>query len=333
MLSRTTRVARSPLALSAVAAALSTVLAAGAAHAAPAPALDRAAGSAQAGAAGLARDTDELNFGDLDGDGRADLAAVDSAGRLWVYPGRATVYPGTGPRSGDFFAARFQAGTGWGRFTALVRHGDWNNDGLQDILTRDPSGRLFLFAGTGVRPGVVRNGVQVGTGWNTFQDIVGVGDADNDGFDDLMGRRNGALTIYYGTGDAAAPFRRTTVTAGSGWIGSRLTTVGDWTGDGNTDFMFRVGNGQIWLYRSSATGFPSNQNEMYFASPDGASVVHLVGTGNLTSDAVIGGTPLRQRLPDVVFTDTGGYLWVLAPDTADDFDPLVGRGWGGYFVF
>jgi hypothetical protein len=330
MSSRTTRVVRLPLALTAVAVAVSTAMATGAAHAAPAP--GAAARSAQAAVAGApeARATDELNFGDLDGDGRADLAAVDSAGRLWVYPGRATVYPGTGTRNQNFFAPRFQAGSGWGNFTALVRHGDWNNDGRQDILARDSSGRLFLCAGTGQRPGVVSSGVQVGTGWNVFLDIVGVGDADNDGFDDLMGRRNGALTIYYGTGNGLAPFRRTTATAGSGWIGSLLTTVGDWTGDGNTEFMFRVSSGQIRLYRSSSNGFPSNQNEMYFASADGASVVDLVGTGNLTSDAVIGGTPVTRRLPDVAFTDTGGYLWVLAPDTADDFEPLVGSGWGGY---
>ena len=130
----------------------------------------------QTAVAGKRLATDELNFGDLDGDAKADLAAIDSTGRLWVYPGKATVYSGTGPRPTSHFAARFQAGSGWSRFTALVRHGDWNNDGKQDVLARDPQGRLFLYAGTGTRPAVVRNGVQVGTGWNTFGDIVGVGD-------------------------------------------------------------------------------------------------------------------------------------------------------------
>jgi hypothetical protein len=38
-------------------------------------------------------------------------------------------------------------------------------------------------------------------------------------------------------------------------------------------------------------------------------------------------------LPDVVFTDTDGFLYVLAIDTEDDFDPLVGTGWSGYEIF
>lgn len=340
---------RLPIALTAVATALGTVLAGGVAHAAPTaptasapdPRLGDAARSAQKSVAGLpgrtaamrANATDELNFGDLDGDGKADLAAIDSAGKLWVYPGRAVVYSGTGPRSKSYFYPRFEAGSGWLRFTAVVRHGDWNNDGRQDILARDGQGRLFLYAGTGSSPTVVRNGVQVGTGWNVFLDIVGVGDADGDGFDDLMGRRNGALTIYYGTGNGVTPFRRATVTSGSGWNGDLLTTVGDWTGDGRTEFMFRNTRDEVLLYRSRSNGFPANGPELIIEGEGGAYVDDLVGMGNLTSDATIGGEPVTQPLPDVVLTDTDGYLYALAPDTDDDFDPTVGYGWRGYRLF
>jgi hypothetical protein len=335
---------RLPVALTAVVAAAGTVLAGGAAHAAePAPPGFGAAGKAaqarvaelrgQTAVAGKRLATDELNFGDLDGDAKADLAAIDSAGRLWVYPGKATVYPGTGPRSASYFATRFQAGTGWGNFTALVRHGDWNNDGKQDLLARDPQGRLFLYAGTGVRPGVVRNGVQIGTGWNSYADIVGVGDTNDDGFDDLMGRRDGALTVYLGTGNAAAPFRRTTVTTGSGWYGDLLTTIGDWNGDGNTEYMFRNLRDEIYLYWSGANGFPTNGPALIFEAEGGAFVQNLVGMGNLTSDAVIDGQPVTQPLPDVLVQDTSGFLLALAVDTGDDFDPLIGNGWTGYRTF
>jgi hypothetical protein len=333
---------RAPVALTAAAAVAAATLTGGAAHAAadPDPRIGGAARSAQDTVSELrgkalttARAGDELTFGDLDGDGKADLAAVDSAGRLWVYPGRAVVYPGTGPRSTSYFSARFQAGTGWSKFTALVRHGDWNNDGKQDILARDPQGRLFLYAGTGARPGVVRKGVQVGTGWNTYLDLVGVGDTNGDGFDDLMGRRNGYLVTYYGTGNGAAPFRRTTSSGGSGWNGDLLTTVGDWTGDGRTDFLFRNTRDEILFYRGSSSGYPANGPTLIFESEGGAYVEDLVGMGNLTSDAVIDGTPVTQPLPDVVLTDTDGYLYALAVDTDDDFDPVVGFGWRGYRLF
>src|SRR5690242_10188920 len=149
MLTRKRRAGRLSAGLTGVAVVLATVMSAGAGYAqSPDPRLGDAARAAQ-DTVGSARDlgtpaalqaTDELAFGDLTGDARSDLAAIDTAGRLWVYPGRAVVYPGTGTRTRTYFSTRFQAGNGWSGFTALVRHGDWNNDGRQDILARDPGG-------------------------------------------------------------------------------------------------------------------------------------------------------------------------------------------------
>src|SRR3712207_7890310 len=58
--------------------------------------------------------------------------SVDKSGTLWVYPGKAYQYSGTGTRSKSLFSARIKVGTGWGKFTSLVRHGDFNGDGRQD---------------------------------------------------------------------------------------------------------------------------------------------------------------------------------------------------------
>ena len=85
---------RLPVALTAVAATVGTVLAGGAAHAAePAPPDFGAVGkAAQARVAELREQTtvsgnqrlatDELTFGDLDGDAKPDMAAIDSDGRF-----------------------------------------------------------------------------------------------------------------------------------------------------------------------------------------------------------------------------------------------------------
>jgi hypothetical protein len=333
------------VALTAVAVTAGTALAGGAAHAAEPGSPDFAAVGKEAQArmaklrgqtavAGKRLATDPLTFGDLDGDAKADLAAIDSLGRFWVYPGKATVYSGAGPRPTSHFGARFQAGSGWSRFTAIVRHGDWNNDGLQDLLGRDNQGRLFFYAGTGTRPNVVRNGVQVGSGWNVFGEIVGVGDTDGDGLDDLVGRRtNGTLTVYYGNGNGFSPFRRQTATYGSGWNGDLLTTIGDWDNDGHTEYLFRTLRDEVYLYWSAANGLPSNRRALIFEAEGGAYVQNIVGMGNLTSDAVIDGQPVTQPLPDVLVQDTSGYLLALAVDTGDDFDVVVGTGWASYFTF
>jgi hypothetical protein len=188
--------------------------------------------------------------------------------------------------------------------------------------------------GTGTRPNVVSAGLQVGSGWNTYLSIVGVGDANNDGFDDLMGRKSdGTLVIYFGTGNIAAPFRKHTITGGVGWNGDLLTATGDWTADNHTEFMFRNTNQEIWLYRGSVSGFPANHPELVFAAQDGVNVERLVGMGNLTSDATIGGVPVAQPTPDVIVQGVDGFLYMLGVDVGDDFNPVIGWGWSTYRTF
>jgi hypothetical protein len=211
---------------------------------------------AQARAA-AASATDELNFGDLTGDGKADLAAIDRSGAMYVYPGKRYVWDGTGTRSKSLFSARIKIGTGWGKFNSLVRHGDFNGDTLQDVLTRDAQGRLFFYAGTGNPAAIFKKGVQAGTGWGGFTSITGAGDLDSDGKDDLLGQKtNGDLVLYKGTGNPAAPFGARGTRIGTGWKGSLLTAMGDWSSDSRTEFMFRNTAGAVTLYASKSGANP-----------------------------------------------------------------------------
>lgn len=73
--------------------------------------------------------------GDIDGDGHDDLIAVrDSTDELVLYPGDG--------RGGSTDARVI--GTGWGAMTDLIAPGDWDGDGLNDLLLVHESGRLFL---------------------------------------------------------------------------------------------------------------------------------------------------------------------------------------------
>ena len=279
--------------------------------------------------AAAAAPTDETKFGDMTGDGKADLLAVGPDGNLYVYPGRGIVYSGTGERQRGYFDRRIKAGTNWNSFDHRVRHGDWNTDGKQDVLAVTAQGRLVFYAGTGNAAQPVANGVVMGNGWTGFDDLVGIGDGNGDGFDDLIARKNGRLIRYEGTGNTGGIFRRHPVAAGNGWNGSKLTSVGDWTGDGVSEFVFRNTNNQLWLYRGRAgSGFPANSPSALGSTGFGASLNQLVGMGNLTSDAG------RTALPDLVFTAIpGGGLWAVAPDTGESFNGSLGAGWSGYILF
>ncbi|WP_318275345.1 FG-GAP-like repeat-containing protein [Streptomyces pharetrae] len=94
--------------------------------------------------------------GDLNSDGRPDLAAVDTDGRLWAYPGN-----GTGG-----FGARTQVGTGWDSMRQLVG-ADFNNDGKGDLdavqAPVNTAGSLYFYPGNGLGGFGART--QIGTGW------------------------------------------------------------------------------------------------------------------------------------------------------------------------
>jgi hypothetical protein len=313
-----------------MAAAVATVLGGGtAAWADPAPADLKGMQDTARKMAAAAAPTDERAFGDMTGDGKADLLAVAPDGNLYVYPGRGVVYSGTGTRPRGYFDSRIKAGSGWNSFEHLVRHGDWNNDGKQDVLAVTAQGWLVFYAGTGKAAQPVANGIVMGYGWTGFDNLVGIGDGNGDGFDDLIARKNGILIRYEGTGMNGGIFRKHQTTAGSGWNGSHLTSVGDWTGDGVSELVFRNTNNQLWLYTGRpGSGFPANSPSPLGSTSFGASLNQVVGMGNLTSDAG------RTALPDLVFTDIpSNGLWAIAPDTSDTFDGGLGYGWGGYQLF
>ncbi|CAM5597432.1 VCBS repeat-containing protein [Streptomyces tanashiensis] len=75
-----------------------------------------------------------------------------------------------------------------------------------DLVARDTSGVLWLFSGKG--DGTFLPRVRIGGGWNAFTQLVGMGDANNDGRGDLLAYGAGGTYVYLGTGTESAPFSR-----------------------------------------------------------------------------------------------------------------------------
>ncbi|MFF2778182.1 FG-GAP-like repeat-containing protein [Streptomyces sp. NPDC058052] len=131
-------------------------------------------------------------FGDLTGDNRSDLLAVEkSTGKLWLYPGTTT---------GKLGARQLLGTGGWNGMNALIGFGDMNKDGKADLLAREAStGKLWLYPG---KPGALGSRALIGSGWNAMASFLAVGDYTGDGHNDLVAISGGGYSsnVFQGAG-------------------------------------------------------------------------------------------------------------------------------------
>ncbi|MER5311105.1 FG-GAP-like repeat-containing protein [Streptomyces sp. NPDC002773] len=145
-------------------------------------------------------------FGDLSGDGRADLLAVEKAtGKLWLYPATTT---------GTLGARKLIGSGGWNIMNTLVATGDMNGDGRADLTAREgATGKLWFYPATST--GGLGARVLIGAGgWNVMATILAVGDINADGRNDVATitgpsyssaecEGEGCLLLYPGKGTGA----------------------------------------------------------------------------------------------------------------------------------
>lgn len=181
--------------------------------------------------------------GDMTGDGRPDLVAVDVEGRLRLYAGTGT---------GGLTDGHTEIGArGW--LTASVTHrGDFTGDGYEDVVARVGT-ELRVYPNRG--DGTIATPTVVGTGLPADARFVAAGDSTGDGHPDLVAVYGDKLWLYAGD-PAARPGLRAPVEIGSrGWNAMTVTAPGDADRDGRPDLLVRdTGTGDLWLYRGQAAG-------------------------------------------------------------------------------
>lgn len=190
---------------------------------------------------------------DWTGDGHSDLITRDGNGELTVYSGSGLV----NPSFPDAFTPDPRwIGTGWGSFRKVFRVWNWNNDNRPSIFAVDTAGKLFQYKGDGEGEFVENGTVQIGTGWNGFNDIMVTNNWTGNGRPNLLGRApNGDLFLYTSDGNGGWENNGSGVKIGTGWGAfNTIITPGEWLGDGRQSLIGRTAAGDLRLYQSDGNG-------------------------------------------------------------------------------
>jgi hypothetical protein len=224
---------------------------------------------------------------DVTGDGIPDIAARTFDGHLYLFPGNGN--------SGTPFKTRLLIGAGWAAYDQLTSPGDLDGDGISDLVARDTTGKLYFYKATGNAAAPYKGRVLIGSGWNTYNEIIGLGNGES-GTGYLTGRSfNGDLYQYAATG--------------TGGLKPRFL----WSkGAGAVDVMAGMGGiqnwGKKWLLGITSSGslygyVPTNTGTFY--SRDSASDPNdFAGISNFA----LGVSPTDSGEPELLFS-YGGTLY------------------------
>jgi len=171
--------------------------------------------------------------GDFSGDGKPDLLARRAS------DGNLLLYRGDG--QGAWITGTPElVGTGWWP-TTVFTVGDFSGDGKADFFRRDESnGRLWLYRGNGAS--WYSDAMEIGTAdWRARELTGGRGDFDGDGRPDIVFRNKADNHLYFVRGNGSGGFLSETPVKIADNQGERnaIFVVGDFTGDGKADLMFR----------------------------------------------------------------------------------------------
>ena len=184
-------------------------------------------------------------MGDFNGDGRDDILWRHTSGIVtdWL-------------SNGGYVFTNNHANTGQGVPTdwQIAGTGDFNGDGRDDILWRHSSGMVTTWLGQ-INGGFVNNhsssAQQVPIDWQ----IVGVGDFNGDGRDDILWRHSsGLVTDWLGqsNGGFVNNHANSARPSTENW---NVWGTGDYNGDGRHDILWRTANGSVtdWLGQTNGS--------------------------------------------------------------------------------
>ena len=200
-------------------------------------------------------------IGDFNGDGDADVLWRNTNGSLamWLMDGSTITSSATPTYEGSAVSP----GASW----SVAGIGDFTGDGDADILWQNTNGSLAMWLMDGstvtssATPTYEGSAVSPGSSWS----VAGIGDFTGNGDDDILWRNtNGSLTMWLMGGStiessATPTYQGSAVSPGSSWS---VAGIGDFTGNGDADILWRNTNGSLamWLMDGSTIEFERNSH-------------------------------------------------------------------------
>ncbi|MDR1798699.1 MAG: VCBS repeat-containing protein [Bifidobacteriaceae bacterium] len=241
---------------------------------------------------------------DLNGDKRGDVLAIDTVtGALHVH---STTTSGTLAK--PYTVPVYTSLSG----QRVFGPGDWSGDKINDVLTVDTQGRMWLYKGDG--KGHLARAVQSGRGWSAYT-IIPSGDLDGDRLNDLLAIDTaGKLWLY--SGDGKGGFKPGRREVGHGWTGFDCYAAGDLNKDGRADILGVNSAGILYAYMGKGNG--------------GFKAAQQVGKGWNKFTLAAGADLNGDGLADIVGrNDATGQLYFYRSKGAGQFAAAVqiGQAW------
>jgi hypothetical protein len=215
---------------------------------------------------------------DFNNNGWSDFLAKDwRSGDVYLHQG-----------NGASAGGRSVVGAGWKGFNAIIRIGDLNRDGKEDVIARATNGDLWFYPGT---TGGFGSRKKVLTGTGSFREITPAGDLNKDGYPDMVAVIGASLYLYPGAAGTKFGARKLVVNGAFNTL-SEVAGIGDFNRDGYPDLVARHNaTGTLVLYPGRKGAYAARTS----LGTGWNGLRDLLGVGDFDRDGYTDLVAIRQR--------------------------------------